>query len=215
MVKSIPEICRKNILPRLIGFDDAPFQTRPRVHGSEIHAVGIVTSGYRFEGMLFIDRIAQDGDNAQIRIQEMLMNSKFHEQVHAVLLDGVTMGGLNVIDISYLARSIQRPVISVMRSQPNFTRMFDALNNVSNPDERIARIHAAGPVHVVRHWIFQYRCPPSVDENDALGSEPTPEEIALLLDRSTPLGTQKIPECLRIAHFVGAAIKTGQSSSSA
>lgn len=215
MVKSIVEVCRKNILPRIIGFDDAPFQTRPRVHGSEIHAVGIVTSGDRFEGMLYVNQIAQDGENAQTRIRDALLNSKFHEQVHAVLLDGVTMGGLNVIDISFLANTLQRPVISVMRSQPNFSRMFDAITNVPSPHRRIARIHAAGPVYVVRHWIFQYRCPPLVDGQEASASQVSPEQVATLLDRSTPRGTQKIPESLRIAHLVGAAIKTGQSSSSA
>lgn len=213
MVKSIIEVHRKGVSPRLIGFDDAPFQSRPRIQGSEVHAVGIVTSADRFEGMLYVDKIAQDGDNAQQRLYESLTASKFHAQVHAVLLDGVTMGGFNVIDITYLAHMVQRPVIAVMRAQPNFSNMFNAATNLPDATSRIARIQTAGPVHTIRQWIFQYRCPPLAPEEAV--NEVTPKHVAWLLDCNTPPGTQKIPECLRIAHLVGAAIKTGQSSSSA
>lgn len=211
MVKSIGDLCRRDIKPRILGIDDAPFQSRPRQPGSEVHAVGVVTSEDRFEGMLYFGGIEQDGLNAGCCVAESVKKSKFLEQIHAVLLDGVTMGGLNVIDIDELARALQRPVIAVMRSQPNIEKMLGAISKVPDSDERVARIRAAGPIHEIRRWVFQFRSPPAGSGAAVI----TAEEVALVLDKCTPGGQQKIPECLRMAHLIGAAIKTGQSSSSA
>lgn len=249
-MKTIRQVRRRNLVPRVVGFDDAPFSTSPRVPGSEVHSVGIVTSGDRFEGMLYVGGIHQDGLNAGEQLAAAIEQSKFHSQIHAVLLDGVTMGGLNVIDIHALARRVRRPVVAVMRAQPNMGRMLNAISFVASPDERIQRIENAGLVHVIDKWIFQYRTPGVVDDIDTntgaenaktdaggnrsneSGTDTTTknvgsgsgssgdadvdeEDIVWLLTKCTPEGTQKIPECLRMAHFIGAAIKTGQSSSSA
>lgn len=211
MVKSIPELNRRNVAPRVIGFDDAPFSTRPRVRGSEVHAVGVVTSADRFEGMLYCSEIEQDGLNAGDRLRDSVRNSKFHDQIHAVFIDGITMGGLNIIDIQKLANELDRPVIAVMRLPPNMGAFQEAILNLPDTEERLRRVGAAGPVHEITGWTFQYCCPSEQGEVDRV----SPEDVATLLNRCTPAGTQKIPECLRIAHLIGAAIKTGQSSSSA
>ncbi|PXF40178.1 hypothetical protein BWQ96_10116 [Gracilariopsis chorda] len=209
-MKSLSEIVRRNLSPRILGFDDAPFQSRPRVPGSEVHAVGVVTSLDRFEGMLYCGEILQDGLNAGERLADAVCKSKFHDQIHAIFLDGVTMGGLNVIDIQNLADALQRPVIAVMRSQPNIEKMLNAIGKLPLAEERRMKLSAAGPIHQIGNWIFQYRCP-----RDGEVENPTAQDVATLLDRCTPEGTQKIPECLRIAHLIGAAIKCGQSSSAA
>lgn len=208
MVKSISEVNRQNIAPRVLGFDDAPFQSRPRAPGSEVNAVGVITTSDRFEGMLYCGGILQDGLNAGEKLAEAVKRSKFHDQIHAVLLDGVTMGGLNVIDVQRLATEVQRPVIAVMRAQPNIEKMLNAISKLPFAHERRDRLSAAGPIHQIGNWVFQCRYPTGDDTTN-------PEEIATMLDRCTPKGTQKIPECLRIAHLIGSAIKSGQSSSSA
>lgn len=220
MVKSISDVCRLNLSPRTIGIDDAPFQTCPRIRGSEVHAVAIITSNDRFEGMLYIPAIHQDGLNAGQRLTEAILASKFHDQLHAVFLDGVTMGGLNVIDIAQLATDLQRPVVALMRTYPNLQRMLQAIEKLPEAQERIQRIRAAGPIYKIRNWIFQYRCPvpqarSQSEQIDSTYQSVTPDVIATLLEKCTPHSGQKIPECLRMAHLIGAAIKTGQSSSNA
>ncbi|CDF34883.1 unnamed protein product [Chondrus crispus] len=215
MVKSIPDICRRNISARILGIDDAPFQSKPRAPGSEVHAVGVITSRDRFEGMLYFGGIEQDGLNAGLRLSQTILQSKFHEQIHAVFLDGVSMGGLNIIDIDALARAISRPVVAVMRSPPNIGKMLGAIAKLPQEEERSDSIRAAGPIHEIRGWVFQFRCQPPSQRQVENGSLATPENMADLLDKCTPTGGQKIPECLRMAHLIGAAIKTGQSSSSA
>lgn len=214
MVKSIPDICKLKIAPRILGFDDAPFPSKPRQPGSEVHAVGIVTTSDRFEGMIYCGGMLQDGLNAGDCLAQAIKDSKFHDQIHAVFIDGVTMGGLNVIDIAELAKIIQRPVVSVMRHQPNLERMLSAISRLPNANERTAKLTAAGPIHQINNWVFQFRCP-EVTEDSLQQDAVTPEHVATLLDQCTPSGGQKIPECLRMAHLIGAAIKTGQSSSSA
>lgn len=206
--KPISDVNRLGLSPRVIGFDDTPFQSRPRVPGSELNAVGVVTSSDRFEGMLYCSGIIQDGLNAGEVLSKAIQDSKFHSQIHAVLLDGITMGGLNVIDIERLAAEVQRPVIAVMRSLPNIPRMNVAISKVSNQDERRRRVTAAGQIYELGSWVFQYKVPPMLSKEE-------PEEIATLLQRCTPDGTQKIPESLRVAHLIGAAVKIGHSSSSA
>lgn len=188
MVKSIPMLLRQNIVPRVLGFDDAPFGSRPRETLAEVNYVGIVTSAARFEGMLYGGELHHDGLNATDCIAESILHSKFHEQIHSIFIDGVTMGGLNVIDISSLAERTQRTVVAVMRRQPDVFAMLAACSRLPNYAERVHKIRAAGPVFQERRWIFQYKCPPST--NDA----PNPEQIATLLDRCTPNESQKIPE---------------------
>ena len=50
-------------------------------------------------------------------------------------------------------------------------------------------------------------------ELDDLGENPSPEAIASVLQRLTDCG--KVPEALRLAHLIGAAIVKGESGRSA
>ena len=119
------------------------------------------------------------------------------------------MGGLNIIDIALLAEQVHRPVVAVMRSRPKLEKMRGAIKKVQEGEcERLERLENAGEIYEIDKWVFQCKFPPGVQPDD-------PSSIAMLLQRCTPTGTQKIPEALRIAHLIGSAIKTGQSSSSA
>lgn len=187
MVKSIPALLRQNVAPRVLGFDDAPFSTNPRVQYAQVNFVGIVTSECRFEGMLY-GKLGQDGMDATDQLCACVLNSKFIEQIHCILTDGITMGGLNVIDIERLATLTERPVIAVMRRQPAIESMLSACERLDESSERVRRIGSAGPVFECGRWIFQYRCPPGDDDI------PTPADIAALLDRCTPIEQQKVPE---------------------
>lgn len=188
MVKSIPTLLRQKVIPRVLGFDDAPFRTRPRIAHSEVNYVGVVTSSSSFEGMLYGGELHQDGLNATECLVGSVLESKFHEQIHCIFIDGITMGGLNVIDISIVAEQTQRPVVAVMRRDPDTSAMLEACNRLPDFDERLRIIRAAGPVHRSGRWIFQYRCPLSTIES------PTVDDIAKLLGRCTPSDEQKIPE---------------------
>ncbi|VAW70823.1 hypothetical protein MNBD_GAMMA12-308 [hydrothermal vent metagenome] len=68
---------------RVIGFDGAPFSKQ---RGSPVNITGIVCSNTRFEGMLY-NEVRKDGTDATHKSIEATTNSKFHSQLHAVILD--------------------------------------------------------------------------------------------------------------------------------
>lgn len=191
-MKSLKEILRLERQIRVVGFDDAPFD---RAAGSPVNVSGVVCSGTRFEGLLW-GEATKDGLDATDTVCDMLIGSKFHDQVHVVLLDGITFGGFNFVDLPALAARVDRPCVAVMRREPNLEAIRSILPRLSDPEERLARMERAGPIHTIGGFVFQ-----------VVGEEP--EVVAQALAAVTDNGF--VPEPLRIAHLIGAAVKTGQS----
>ena len=177
---------------RVIGFDDAPFIR----HQKEAVAVaGIVCSLTRFEGMLW-GQIQADGFDSTEQLTQMLLSSKFHPQVHLVLLDGIGMGGLNLIDLPLLAHKLQLPCVAVMRKFPKLQKMKDAIFRLPNAAKRIELLDQAGEI---------YNHPPFYFQVYGL----SPEITHRILERLTDRGN--VPEALRLAHLIGSAVIKGES----
>lgn len=177
--------------PRAIGFDDGPFTQGRAV----VPLVGAVCAGTRFEGLV-AGRVRRDGWNATDELLRLLQGGKFLPQLHWVLLDGATFAGFNVVDLERLSRELSRPCVAVMRRLPDLSAMRAAMRNVSGPGRRWARLQRAGEVHTRNGFVFQ-----------AQGA--TPEETAAALSALTDTGG--VPECLRLAHLIAAAMVTGES----
>ncbi|NIW37834.1 MAG: DUF99 family protein, partial [Gemmatimonadetes bacterium] len=79
--------------------------------------VGAVFSGLRLEGVL-TGRVRTDGANSTRVLAEMVATSKFAPQLQLVLLQGIALGGFNVIDLSGLHERLGIPVMVVARRQP-------------------------------------------------------------------------------------------------
>jgi len=176
---------------RAIGFDDAPFQ-RSDVH---VNLSGVVCANTRFEGMLW-GKATRDGFDATDVISEMVIASKYLPQVHVLLLDGIAIGGLNVIDLPDLANRLSLPCIAVMRKHPDLDAMKQVIGNLPQAERRLATLAKAGPIHQAAPFVYQ------VSGMDA-------EAAASVLARLTDTG--HVPEALRLAHHIGAAVKTGSS----
>jgi endonuclease V-like protein UPF0215 family len=177
---------------RAIGFDDAPFR---RGRG-DVGVAGVVCAGTRFEGLVW-GRVRQDGWNATEALIDLLARSKFLPQLHLVLLDGISLGGFNVVDLPRLAAAVARPCLAVMRRPPDLAAVEAALRRLPRPAARLELLRRAGPVHRLGGFVFQAR-----------GAAPA--EAAAALARVTDRGV--VPEPLRLAHLVGAAFRTGESS---
>jgi endonuclease V-like protein UPF0215 family len=191
-LRDLEDVLRSNKRPRVVGFDDAPFHRRV---GSPVPISGVVTSATRFEGMLY-GRARVDGRDATEVIAGMLARSKFAPQVHAVLTDGLTMGGLNVIDLAALHEAAGVPCIAVMRRRPDLARFEATLHKKADGDERWAIVQRAGPIYEQGGFVFQ-----------CVGT--APEHAAGLLGRVTDRG--KVPEPLRLAHLISSAVQLGES----
>lgn len=177
---------------RVVGFDDGPFGRR---HGEPVPVAGAVCRNTRFEGLVW-GHISRDGLDATERLCQLLEGGKFLAQLHAVLLDGITLGGLNVIDLEALQRRLRLPCIAFLRRTPDLAAFQELLARFPDGEERRARAATAGPVHRARLGWFQVR-----------GLEPA--LVPPLLERLTDQG--HVPEALRLAHLIARAIVTGES----
>ena len=177
---------------RVIGFDDAPF-IRHTI--KPVGVAGVICAGTRFEGMLW-GYIQADGWDSTEKLSQLILNSKFHSQLHLVLLDGIGMGGFNLIDLPLLTQQVQLPCVAVMRKLPNLAKMKQAIYLLPQPERRLTLLERAGKIYAYPPFYFQV-------------CELSPELTARVLQRVTDRG--HVPEALRLAHLIGSAVEKGES----
>ncbi|MEL7035006.1 MAG: DUF99 family protein [Cyanobacteria bacterium J06592_8] len=193
---NLEALLRLNRVIRVIGFDDAPFE---RHSGEQVSVAGVVCGGTRFEGMVWSE-VQPDGWDATDTLCNLLMRSKFLPQLHLILIDGIGFGGFNLVDLPELAARLERPCVAVMRRQPNLQKVEEALRRLPDAEKRLQILGRAGQIHTYPPFVFQ-----------VCGEKP--DAIAQALDRLTDCG--KVPEALRLAHLIGAAVIKGESGSQA
>ncbi|MCA1991518.1 MAG: DUF99 family protein [Coleofasciculus sp. S288] len=193
---NLESLLRLNRMIRVIGFDDAPFI---RKAGGSVSIAGVVCAGTRFEGMVW-GQIEPDGWDATDAILGLLLGRKFLPQLHIVLLDGIAFGGFNVVDLPRLSEQLKLPCVAVMRRMPNLTAVREAIYRLPQPERRLLLLQRAGTIHAYPSFFFQ-----------VCGA--CPQVTFSVLQRLTDCG--KVPEALRLAHLIGAAVVKGESGSSA
>ncbi len=177
---------------RTLGIDDSPFVPGSR---RDVLVVGAVYSVAAFEGLLST-RVRQDGRNATARLTQMVAGSKFQPQLHMVMLDGITFGGFNVVDLPLLAGNLGLPCVAVMRRRPDLAAIQQALQNLPGSRARWRLVQRAGPLHRAGPLWFQV-------------AGAATEAAARVIAASVHHG--KLPECLRAAHLIGSGVVTGES----
>jgi uncharacterized protein len=177
---------------RAVGFDDAPFA---HLASDRVRIFGAVCAGTRFEGLV-AGAVRRDGWNATDEVVRLLQGGKFLPQLHLVLLDGIAFGGFNVVDLRALSMRLGKPCVAVMRRPPRLPLVEAALRRLPLPDRRLGLIARAGPVHVVPPFVFQVQ---------GAAAEETADALRRLTDRGN------VPEALRLAHLIGAAVVHGES----
>jgi hypothetical protein len=177
----------------VIGFDDAPFD---RDHRGDVPLVGVVCARTRVDGFL-VGKIRRDGANATRTMIDMLEGSQFRKHVRAVLLQGIAVGGFNVVDVHALHEALKIPVIAIARRLPDYEGMHKALSTrVPGAARKWKLIQNAGTMEPMRSVYVQ-----------RVGI--TREHAREVLAATTLHGN--LPEPLRIAHLVAGAMVTGRS----
>lgn len=183
----------QRILSNIIGFDDSPF---PPDFQGKVKVVGTVFASLRLDGVL-IGEIMRDGSDAAEELERIISRSKFREHVQLIMLQGIALGGFNVVDVFCLHEGLSLPVMVVSRKLPQIEAIRRALLfHIPGGQRKWALIEKLGPMEPVGGVYIQ-----------RVGL--TLEEAASVVQRFSVHG--RIPEPLRTAHLIAGALTDGQS----
>ena len=185
-------------LSHVIGVDDAPFAHEYR---GDVLVVATVYARLRIEGVLST-KVRRDGRNATTALVKMIASSQFADHVHVVLLQGIALGGFNVVDIHTLAKELGVGVLVVARRKPNLEAIRDAL---------IGRVHAWSRLEGARKWGLIEKAGPMEPAHGVFVQRAglSMQEAELVLARLCIHG--KVPEPLRVAHLIAGGVTRGRS----
>jgi hypothetical protein len=177
----------------VVGFDDAPFSFE---EGVSVEVVGVVYARLRFTGVL-VGEVAKDGDDAADVLARLVTGSKFAENLNLILLQGIALGGFNVVDVFALHERTGLPVLVVARRAPDVAAVREALlHNVPGGARKWALIERLGPMEPAGRVYVQR-------------AGLTLEEAATVVELFSVEG--HIPEPLRVAHLIAGALVEGES----
>ena len=181
---------------KLLGLDDGSFS----FHDTQTIVIGVVmrANGY-LEGVLKRDIIV-DGTEATEVLIEMITATQHLQQLKAVLIDGVALGGFNIIDIERIFNETQLPIITVTRDCPNNEKIQAALQ--AHFEDWMSRfdLMQRGNLYKI-NTLYK----PIYIKCVGLDVEKAKEIIKL----STIRGV--IPEPIRVAHLIASGIMRGES----
>ncbi|HMK46009.1 MAG TPA: DUF99 family protein [Methanocella sp.] len=182
---------------RILGIDDSPLIS------DRILVVGVVMRGEDWLDGVISAFIEKDGNDSTEKLSLLINSTKHYGQIRVVMLNGVTFGGFNVVDIKALHEAIGIPVISVMRRFPDMDSIRAALDNLSEPDRRFKAILNAGEITEVR---TKWQGGPVYIQCKGIEKSDAAKISAGCAVHS------RIPEPLRVAHLIATGIVLGESS---
>jgi len=177
---------------RVIGIDDGPFFKFRR--GNAMIVGTIYRGGDYMDGVLTTN-IKVDGYNSTKKIAEMINKSKFKSQLQLILLNGISVGGFNMIDLIKLNKLTKIPVVAVIRRYPDVPKIIRTLKNLGM-EKKVRLIEQLPKPTKVGKVYIQF--------------------IGITLEKAkqfmklTTLHSF-IPEPLRMAHIIAAGIVKGES----
>ncbi len=181
---------------RFLGIDDGPFH----FGDDEVPLVGVAVQAPAYIEAVLMARAHVDGRDATERILGMVRTSRYREGLRLVFLNGIAVGGFNVIDLARLHEELAVPVVTVTRRAPDLEAIHAALRRKFHDGEerwdliRQHRIEEVTTHHTPLHVTYV-----------GAAREEVVEAIALTTVRGA------LPEPLRVAHLVAAASVKGES----
>lgn len=172
----------------VIGIDDAPF---PRDFRGDIPIVGVAFSELRVEGVLR-SKVRRDGQNATRALVSMIRESRFAPQTRLVMMEGIALGGFNVVDIKALSEALEMAVLVVSKRKPNMAAVEAALKQrVRGGEEKWRLIERAGPMEPLGSLFVQRENLSRADADAVI------RRLAVSV---------RLPEPVRMAHIVASAL---------
>lgn len=182
---------------RVIGIDDSPLVSR------SVLVIGAVMRGSTWLDGVTRTYVEKDGMDATGRLADMISGSKHSGQIRVAMLNGITFGGFNVVDIEGLSERTGLPVIAVMRRRPDMGGIRSALEHLPEPAKRFEMIEKAGPAFEV---ITAWRGGPVYVQCRGIEKEDAARVVVETAVHS------RIPEPVRVAHLIATGVVLGESS---
>lgn len=181
---------------RVLGIDDSPF----RFGDSDSLVVGALVRSPNYLEAVMKTTVKVDGMDSTDRIVEMVSRSRYREQVKAIMIDGVALGGFNVVDIESIYERTGVPVLTLTRDRPDMKEIESALKKHFDDWKHRYELMAKLDLRSIKtSHKPMYACGVGLPWTDF-------QELVKL---TTVRGV--VPEPVRIAHLVSAAMVRGES----
>lgn len=183
-----------------MGVDDSPFKFDDK---KTLVAAVVVRAPAYVESVLKTE-VDVDGIDSTEKIIEMIERCRHKDQLKAIMIDGASLGGFNVIDVEKIYSESNIPIITITRDHPDFDAMKQALMDHFKDWEFRWAILSKGELSEVKttHTPIYMK---------TIGI--TKDEAVELIKLSTVRGV--LPEPIRLAHLIASGITTGESTSKA
>ncbi len=181
---------------RILGIDDSPFTRKDK----KVLCIGTIYRGGNYIDGLISFEIDKDGDNATKNIIKSFKKTRHRNQLRYIMVDGLTLGGFNIIDIKKIYSKTKTPCIVVMRKKPKMKKFLKAIEKTSNPDKKKKIVEKAGKIQKTR-----------INGKDiylqlaGIDLEKTKKILKLTCIHSD------IPDPLRVSHIIASGVKLGDS----
>ncbi len=179
--------------PHVLGVDDAPFD---KSQDDTVPIVGVMMENATVVEGVAVTSFPIDGEDATGFLADWIRNLKWASMLHAVVLGGITIAGLGIVDLHELSDQLSIPVIAATRHDTADSNLDSALTAAGLTD-RLGILRSSPPARQILENLYAA----------SAGAEPY---VIEKLIKST-LNKARMPEPLRVAHLIGAALVQGSS----
>jgi len=182
---------------RIIGIDDGFFIKHK--HRKTILVGAIMRGAHQLDGVLST-RITIDGWDVTDKIIKMIKKSSHYYQLRIIMLNGVTFAGFNVVDLEKLYKTLELPIIVVIRKKPDLSEFKKALMHLDDWKDRwnlIEKLEEPKPVDTKYGTTYYQKI--GISDDDA-------KDII----KRTAINS-RIPEPVRVAHLIAMGVTKGYS----
>jgi endonuclease V-like protein UPF0215 family len=117
---------------RILGIDDAAFN----FEDDKARITGVVYRGTEFIEDIRFSSITIDGEDSTEKVIELYRKCNNPRQIKAVLIDGISLGGFNLVDIHKVADELDTPVIAVTSNEPDPEKFRRVMDKTRNSDKK-------------------------------------------------------------------------------
>ncbi|MCL5100755.1 MAG: DUF99 family protein [Candidatus Marsarchaeota archaeon] len=173
---------------RILAIDDARYTKG----NGKVLVVGVVGRDETVEGVLSF-LVDHDGNDATKKVYASLKKSRFGDQVKLIVINGITLGGLNIVDMQYLAKNTSIPAVGVTRKKPHIELLRKAvMKSERNSDKLTILNNVSKHVKIYKMKGYYVQC------------------FGVSKESLLPFA-DSIISLLRLAHIIARGVSSGES----